>query len=822
MKSDSRIIESRLEPRVVVQAERADPLDDQVIWYLDRIIGVAWPNGDLASAVLSVMGDDGPGLLAAALHRETACEFQSDSSRVLAGAIDEFISNPAGFPGRETAQPSRQSQPGGMVPDSMADSVSGADPFTNPADMVPPESTRAVSGPPSSLPGPSSGSQGGQKAHLRAHARVEKALFSVFQERFAGRTLGAPLAVAEERVARIFNLSSDEIAALSFLFTLSENNELASYMDALPLAVYHSCMAAATGMQTGELKKMLSVSGRLVSLGFVRPDFLPPPHYALGSDIAGLYRDPASSPLYARPVDDFVRESGCMLFPLETFPVSTIARELFTAFLAGQNGHLLVHGEPGTGKTSFVASAITGSGRQAFVLRLVGEGDERSPEFIKLRMAAYLCAGAGAILVVDEADSLINTASRKPGEALVTKAWLTEFMDAAGAPVVWIANDIEGVHEAVRRRFVYSLRFKGQTDAQRGQLWRRLAADSEAGRFLRDGDIERLSRDYRVNASGISVVLRGFDQASRSGVLGREAELRHLSELLTRYQTLVHGEEPDATGRSTVSARFVPEAVCTDVPMPRILAGLRGIAARVRSRLELEASGATVPDELVEGAEAKLLFYGPPGTGKTAYARYLATELDLPLVQKRASDLLGMFVGQTEKSIAAVFAEAEDRGALLFLDEVDSLVVDRRSARESWARSQVNELLSRMEDYRGVMVCCTNFMEGLDPAVLRRFQWKVAFRPPEPSARLALYRRYFEDMAGPLSDEDLLRIRAMGGLCPGDMAAVHRAVAGLKVREDEAVMQVPTHAELASMLEAELRVRATGQARAIGFANRGE
>lgn len=789
MQETPRIIGRRDNLHVDGKIDHDDPLDDQAIWYLNGIIGVAGPDDELARAVLATMGEDGPATLAAALFETSGRSFPHDDAGGLCSAIVDYLIAP----------------PAAQAPPEITDAPLQAD-----------DQARSA--------GVASGVDAMYKARherQRAKAVVNRALRKAFWDTHAGRELRTPLAVAEARVARIFNLSEAEIGALSYIYTSSQRSELSAYLDNLPLQAYHACMAAAIGVPQTELKRMLGQTGRLVAMGFVRPDFLPPPHFALGSDIVSLYHDPESSPYYARPLEDFVRESDCQLFPLETYPVAPISRELVSAFLAGSGGHVLVHGEPGTGKTSFVVSAIMACGRPAFVLRLVDHPEERYPDYIKLKMAAYLCAGTGAILVVDESDSLINTASQKPGDAQVTKAWLTEFMDASGTPVVWIANDIEGVHEAVRRRFIYSLRFKGQTDAQRGQLWRRLASLSEAGRILRDEDIERLAKDYRVNASGISLALRGLEQAGRSGALRGEPELRHLSELLSRYQELVHGDEPTASVGRSAPARFVPEAISTDLPLKRVLSGLRGAAARVRSRLELESVGATVPTDILEGAEAKLLFYGPPGTGKTAYARYLAGELGLPLVQKRASDLLSMFVGQTEKSIAAVFAEAEDQGALLFLDEVDSLLLDRRSARESWARSQVNELLSRMEDYRGVLVCCTNYIEGLDPAVLRRFQWKVAFMPPEPAARLVLYRRYFEELAGSLDAEDERRVLALDGLCPGDLAAVHKAVASLHAGDEgeDGETGKMTHAELVRMLAGELRVRESGRPRALGFAS---
>jgi transitional endoplasmic reticulum ATPase len=91
------------------------------------------------------------------------------------------------------------------------------------------------------------------------------------------------------------------------------------------------------------------------------------------------------------------------------------------------------------------------------------------------------------------------------------------------------------------------------------------------------------------------------------------------------------------------------------------------------------------------------LLSGPPGTGKSAWVRYLADRMGLEVLQKRASDLLGPFVGETEANIAAAFAEARESGAFLIFDEADSLLGDRGGAERSWEVSQVNEMLTWME-----------------------------------------------------------------------------------------------------------------------------
>lgn len=109
------------------------------------------------------------------------------------------------------------------------------------------------------------------------------------------------------------------------------------------------------------------------------------------------------------------------------------------------------------------------------------------------------------------------------------------------------------------------------------------------------------------------------------------------------------------------------------------------------------------------------------------YARYLANELGIEVVFKRASDLLSMWVGGTEENIAEAFAEAKSKKAMLIFDEADSFLQNRNNAQRNWKITQVNEMLTWMETHEYPFVCTTNFMETLDEASLRRFTFKIRF-----------------------------------------------------------------------------------------------
>jgi transitional endoplasmic reticulum ATPase len=148
---------------------------------------------------------------------------------------------------------------------------------------------------------------------------------------------------------------------------------------------------------------------------------------------------------------------------------------------------------------------------------------------------------------------------------------------------------------------------------------------------------------------------------------------------------------------------YDPALVCADANLDEVMQGLR----RANS--------------------GRLCLYGPPGTGKTAYGRWLADQLQAPLHVKRASDLMSMYVGGSERAVAEAFAQAREDNAVLLVDEVDSFLQDRRGAQHSWESTMVNEMLTQMEAFPGIFVASTNLMDNLDPAALRRFDIKVKF-----------------------------------------------------------------------------------------------
>ena len=182
-----------------------------------------------------------------------------------------------------------------------------------------------------------------------------------------------------------------------------------------------------------------------------------------------------------------------------------------------------------------------------------------------------------------------------------------------------------------------------------------------------------------------------------------------------------------------------------------------------------------ISEGLMRTKKGRICCYGPPGTGKTAWAAWLAEELDMPLLLCKGSDLLDPYVGGTERNIAEAFESAKCDNCLLVLDEVDTFLFSRDGAERSWERSQVNEMLTQIERFEGLMVVSTNLIEVLDPAALRRFDLKLKFDYLTLPQRLDFAKQQAEILGLPLlSEEDFTQIESLNLLTPGDFAAVAR------------------------------------------------
>jgi hypothetical protein len=167
--------------------------------------------------------------------------------------------------------------------------------------------------------------------------------------------------------------------------------------------------------------------------------------------------------------------------------------------------------------------------------------------------------------------------------------------------------------------------------------------------------------------------------------------------------------------------------------------------------------------KLSRGRGISALFAGPSGTGKTMAAEVLATHLGLPIYRIDLSGVIDKYVGETEKNLSRVFEAAEQSGAILFFDEADALFGKRSEVKDShdrYANIEINHLLQRMEDYRGLAILATNMKAHLDQAFLRRLRFVIDFPFPDLQERLAIWETAFP----PNAAREGLDLRALSRL----------------------------------------------------------
>jgi SpoVK/Ycf46/Vps4 family AAA+-type ATPase len=414
--------------------------------------------------------------------------------------------------------------------------------------------------------------------------------------------------------------------------------------------------------------------------------------------------------------------------------------------------NLLLHGAPGTGKTQLSRLLAQQADATAFEVPLVdADGESRNGgsrlESLQLCQQA-LSLHAKPLMIFDEAEDLFPSPEFAwffQSAHGLQKGWINRILETNPVPTIWIANQVGHLDPAFLRRFDLVVEVPPPPRAVRQRMLDTLIGPGLISATWRAelAELENLGPDEIERLARTSAHLQGRDSAQRERVL------RQVFEQARRV-----------TGRKSAPDRQ---------PLPgHYRADLINADADLRE----------VADSLVATGSGRLCLYGPPGSGKSAFAQHLSERIGLPLTVRRASDLIDKYIGETEKNLARAFGKATDEGALLLIDEADSFLQDRQRAQHSWEISHVNELLTQMERFEGVLVMCTNLFDQLDAAALRRFDIKVKLDYLRADQRLAMFEecadRYAFTGSGLQQQLAHDRLARLDRLTPGDFQTVLR------------------------------------------------
>lgn len=467
-------------------------------------------------------------------------------------------------------------------------------------------------------------------------------------------------------------------------------------------------------------------------------------------------------------------------------PSLTVLRPyLKNALSTGRKGvNVFLHGAPGTGKSQLAKALAAELDCELF--EVASEDDDGDPVNGERRLRAFRAAQSffahrRALLLFDEAEDVFNDGDSffgRKSTAQTRKAWINRMLEANPVPTLWLSNSIQGLDPAFMRRFDMVIELPIPPKKQRERILHEACSDLlDAATVARIAESQSLAPAVVTRAASVVRSIRDdLDGTSPAAAI----------ELLVGNTLDAQGHKPiRRNDPSRLPEIYDPAFIQSDTDLAQVAAGL------------------------VHTKSGRLCLYGPPGTGKTAYGRWLAEQLGVPLMVKRASDLMSKWVGENEKNIARAFKQAEQEGAVLLIDEVDSFLQDRRDAQRSWEVTLVNEMLTQMEAFPGVFIASTNLMEGLDQAALRRFDLKVEFGFLKPEQASELLRRHCLQLSLPTPQAgELTGLWRLRNLTPGDFAAV--------VRQNR-FRRLASSGAFVTALEAECAIKEGATKRAIGF-----
>lgn len=574
------------------------------------------------------------------------------------------------------------------------------------------------------------------------------------------------------RLARLVGLRDAECRILEFAILLRVDVHLgtvADWLGSLAAKKFYRTLSVVLGVSAKDIRSALSARSALARSGLLTESAIGSARLRGKLDLISEAFATAMTEADGEPeamLRTIVSPSAPPLLSIEHYAhirksLNGLRPYLAQAIAGRQAGvNILVHGTPGTGKTQLARVLAQEIGCHLFELASEDQngdpidGDHRLRAF---KVAQSVFSNSSGVILFDEVEDILNCEYRLLHEEPALqkhKAWLNRMLEHNPVPALWVSNRVRGIDPATIRRFDMVVELPVPPKSQRERI-----VQEACGDMLRPASVSRIAASDTLAPAIISRAASVM-RAIRSD-LPEEAVAETLEHIISSTLT-AQGHAPLSRTSSVQSAGY-------DIGCANAGVDLQGIAAGI-----------------AETREGRLCLYGPPGTGKTAFGRWLADAAGLPIHVRRASDLLSKWVGGTERNIARAFREASEEGALLLLDEVDSFLQERNQAHHAWEVTGVNEMLSQMECYEGVLVATTNLMQELDQAALRRFELKIKFGYLRADQAWALLERHCRSLGLPEPSPALTRsLGRMETLTPGDYAAVARQARIRSIRSAE-------------------------------------
>ncbi|MBQ2081393.1 MAG: ATP-binding protein [Treponema sp.] len=562
-------------------------------------------------------------------------------------------------------------------------------------------------------------------------------------------------------VRKAVGLSENECKLLITLYRLDSNKHVHKIIEDLPKSTNESIIQNMLEMPSSEYKSIRRFDSKLRSLGFIDDDM------SIDSTMIECIMEGSLEPQFT----DLLKTIDCSTsYPLDSFSVKDDSMIIMRRMLSGEGGvSLLLYGKPGSGKTEFAKSLAKDSGLKPMIFKnemeLESNGDSKPNVLSRLNLLLSI-AQEDVVLIIDEADTLLRTKSRlslfSDDTPVKQKGTINKMLENVRCKVIWIVNFTSEMDESTLRRFNYSCRFDSMTQKQLHGIAEQKLSGIKLESETRNQILSLLDH-YKVTGASVDNMVRtikclGSSVSGNDPQTGDKILVDCIRSVLKENSALLNGR---AKTRESVSDSYDLSVLNSSMDAGKIVQMVKNAGEYALAN----------PDA---NNGIRMLFYGLSGTGKTEFARYISEQLGKGLLLKRASDILDKYVGGTEQNIQEAFEEASSTGQILLFDEADSFFADRNAAEHSWERTQVNELLTQMEEFNGILICTTNLRSIMDSALNRRFHIIVEFKPLTQDGIRCMMGKYFSQIE--YSESQVEKLMSFQSITPGDFGTLSSKV----------------------------------------------
>lgn len=395
---------------------------------------------------------------------------------------------------------------------------------------------------------------------------------------------------------------------------------------------------------------------------------------------------------------------------------------------------MLISGPAGTGKSYYLRYLAHKMGKKVIEKTVAELFSKYQGEPAKNVLNLFKQAeDQQAIIILDEVERITgnreNDKTANPWKSDMTAAFLT-CLENAKYPFMATTNFISDIDKAILRRFIFKVKFDYLNPEQTEYAFRY--------NFNQDAPAELLKTGGLTNGD--------------FAVVKKKARILNIKDKFELCKML----KEETTYKAVGHVVHIEQTINFD-----------------RSFINIEGNALDLYVKSIKEKQLhnfSILLHGPSGTGKSLYLRHLAQELGYEIIERRASDILSQWYGETEKNIAEAFEEAKNRRAMLIFDEIDTFLPDKSNLKHSHETRIINEFLEQLENHPYPVCATTNYLDNLEQASIRRFKINAKFNYLKKEQYAYIYRKTF-------GVEPLNNIENLNNLTPAIFASAAEKVA---------------------------------------------